>query len=192
MRALDRILQRMRIDQVAAYIQPNARVLDIGCADGALYDRVGDVAEYVGIDPEAPTERTTENARFIRTPFPSSVLQPSQHFDVVTALAILEHVPRDTQGEFAAACAAHLRPGGVVAITVPSPAVDWILAVLKRLKLVDGMHEEQHYGYRPAQASVLFSSHGLALERHRTFELGLNHLFVFRKPEDGPELADRK
>ena len=182
MTALDRLIQRVRINQVLPYVGRNSRVLDIGCADGALYERAGHIGEYVGIDPDAPAGRTTSNAEFIRSSFPTTALRPDRLFDVITALAILEHVPRDAQSGFAAACAAHLRPGGVLAITVPSPMVDSILGVLKRLRLVDGMHEEQHYGYVPAGTPSLFAASGLALVRHTTFEFGLNHLFVFQKP----------
>ena len=182
MRSLDRLIQRLRINQVLPYVGRNSRVLDIGCADGALYDRASQLVEYVGIDPEAPTGRTTLGAEFIRSSFPTTALQSGRLFDVIAALAILEHVPVEGQPEFAAACAAHLRPGGILAITVPSPAVDAILAILKRVKLVDGMHEEQHYGYRPATTPGLFAAHGFDLVRHKRFELGLNHLFVFRKP----------
>ena len=181
MKGLDRFLQKLRIDQVLPYVGRDARVLDVGCADGALYDRANHIAEYVGIDPEAPTGRTTQGATFIRSSFPSPALGPDGRFDLLTALAILEHVPRGMQSEFAAACAAYLRPDGVLAITVPSPAVDAILAILKRMKLVDGMHEEQHYGYRPEDTPGLFSAHGFVLVRHKRFEFGLNHLFVFRK-----------
>jgi 2-polyprenyl-3-methyl-5-hydroxy-6-metoxy-1,4-benzoquinol methylase len=182
MRKLDRYLQQMRIRQVLPFLSRDARVLDIGCADGSLQRFMPPEGQYVGIDPDAPLELNRPGVRFIRDIFPSSVLTPAADFDLVTALAILEHIPRERQAQFAAACAGHLRPGGTLGITVPSPAVDRILALLKAVRLVDGMHEEQHSGYSPDQTTPLFVASGLQLGAHTTFELGLNHLFIFRKP----------
>ena len=62
-------------------------------------------------------------------------------------LAVLEHVQPAEQPVFAAACAKHLRPGGLLVVTTPAPAVDLILDVLTFLRLIDGMSLEQHYGF---------------------------------------------
>ena len=35
----------------------------------------------------------------------------------------------------------------------------------------------------------MFGRHGFVLERHRRFQLGLNHLFVLRKPARSPAAA---
>jgi len=69
----------------------------------------------------------------------------------------------------------------VVILTVPSPLVDHILALLRFLGLIDAMTLEQHYGFDPRQTVPLFNSSGFRLIRHRKFELGLNNLFVFEK-----------
>ena len=44
------------------------------------------------------------------------------------------------------------------------------------------MEADQHHGFQIAEVEPLFAAAGLDLERHETFQLGLNHLFVFRKP----------
>ena len=104
-------------------------------------------------------------------------------FDAITMLAVLEHVPTDAQAGLAQACAIHLRPGGQLIITVPSPAVDRILEVLMALRLVHGMSVEQHYGFDTESVPAIFSGHGLGLTVHRRFQCGLNNLFVFRRPK---------
>lgn len=181
MKPLDRALQRVRVRMVRPFIGPGARVLDVGCADGALYRAVGPLDRYVGVDPDAPSTAPSPNARFIRDVFPTSQLDPAELFDVITATAVLEHIPTGAQAEFARACARHIVPGGHLAITVPAPVVDSILDALKRVSLLDGMKDNEHYGFDPSATPSIFEPHGFRLARRRRFELGLNHLFVFRR-----------
>jgi len=181
MKWLDRLLQQLRVRQAGVYIKHGARVLDIGSADGTLYRALRGLDSYIGIDPDAPTSSTWPNARFIRGTFPTPALDVEKPFDVIAALAVLEHIPRSEQEGFARACAQYLVPEGYIVITVPAPLVDRMINALKRARLLDGMHENEHYGYDPRDTTSLFESQGLTLFRHRRFELGLNHLFVFQR-----------
>jgi hypothetical protein len=73
-----------------------------------------------------------------------------------------------------------LVPGGVVIVTVPSPAVDGILHLLQRGRLVAGIATHQHHGADPASIADALGAEALTLVARRTFQLGLNNLFVFR------------
>jgi len=64
---------------------------------------------------------------------------------------------------------------------VPSPIVDRILAILKGLRLIDGMSLEQHYGFEPKSVPSLFATAQLELAKAERFQWGCNNLFVFRK-----------
>jgi len=177
---LDRALQRMRIRRAAPFIGREDAVLDIGCADGSLFTRLPWIREGVGIDPD-PGVSARVGITLRRGQFPDA-LAPDERFDVLTALAVLEHVPAEGQRAFAKGCRQALRPGGRLVLTVPAPLVDRLLDVLIALRVLRGMEAEEHWGFSPATTVALFSREGFRLETHRRFELGLNHLFVFRAP----------
>jgi SAM-dependent methyltransferase len=180
MTPLDRILQRWRIRRAIVHLPRRSRVLDIGADDGILL-RETCAVDSVGIDPNVPHDSTHEFGRMIRGSFPDD-LPNHKPFDAIALLAVLEHIPRESQDSFAGACARHLAPGGRLVLTVPSPHVDRILSLLMALRLVDGMSVDQHFGYDVRETRGLFERAGLRLIRHERFQLGLNNLFVFERP----------
>jgi SAM-dependent methyltransferase len=181
MKAVDRWLQQWRIAKIKPYLAPGARVLDIGCADGALARLVPGL-DYLGIDPGLDASRSTPSGRLIKGCFPADLPPDATEFDSITMLAVLEHIPLEAQAALAADCFRFLRPGGLALITVPAPAVDCLLAVLKGLRVIDGMSLEEHYGFDVRRVPECFARALLEPFVHRRFQLGLNHLFVFRKP----------
>lgn len=180
MTALDRILQRWRAGKAVAFIERGARVLDIGCADGTLFRSLRDFGESVGIDPDPVSAPAIPRVDFYKGFFPSA-LPRRMMFDVITMLAVLEHVPAESLNQLAADCASHLKPRGRLIITVPSAAVDYLLAVLKLLQLIDGMSLEQHHGFHARSTPQIFQRQGFDLVAHKRFQLGMNNLFVFQR-----------
>lgn len=180
MTPLDRLIQWLRIRKALPHIPRGARLLDVGCADGALIRAAaGQIRDAVGIDPDAP-----EGTGLVRGRFPSD-LRDRGPYDAIALLAVFEHVPDAERPAFVAACRALLRPGGRVIVTVPAPVVDRIVDTLRRLRLASGMDIEAHHGYQPEETPAFFEAAGMRLVRHEPFELGLNHLFVFELPAAG-------
>jgi SAM-dependent methyltransferase len=176
----DVLLQRWRISMAARHIRPGARVLDIGSSDGLLFSVLKDkIGSGVGVDTDS-LPQDYGNFRFIRGRAPED-LPSGETFDAITMLAVLEHIPADAQRELAAGCWALLRDNGRVICTVPSPKVDSLIHLGKRLHILDGMQEHEHYGFEPSQTVQLFVDRGFTLHRVRHFQLGLNNLFVFAK-----------
>jgi cyclopropane fatty-acyl-phospholipid synthase-like methyltransferase len=181
MKATDRLLQRWRIAKARRYLRPGMRVLDIGCADGAMFRLVPGLEGGVGVDPDAVPDRIGSN-QLVPGLFPEALPEGRRRFDAITLLAVLEHVPAEAQARLADDCFEALVPGGHLLITVPSPAVDHVLAVLRALRLIHGMSLEQHYGYDVRQTPAIFGRAGLELVKAQKFQLGLNNFFAFRRP----------
>lgn len=185
MKTIDYALQCWRIAKVRQFISPGAKILDIGSADGALFQqlatRIG--AGSLGVDPTLKEKVTVSGCDLLPGFFPEAVPVSSGPFDVATMLAVLEHFPAGAYKALGEGCARFLRPGGKLLITVPSPQVDRILAVLKFLRLVDGMSLEEHHGYEVEKTVKIFPAPQFRLLRRNTFQLGLNNLFVFERTD---------
>jgi len=177
---LDRVLQRWRIAKAGRYIGRDDRVLDVGCADGALFVQLEWIAQGLGIDPDT-LDTQVRNIPIRRGDFPRDV-PAGEEFDVIAALAVFEHIPPGDQDAFVEACRTLVKSKGRVVLSIPAPVVDHIIAALQLARVLRGMEAEQHWGFDPKATIPLFVSHGFAPQVHRRFQMGLNHLFVFTAP----------
>ncbi|TYA58914.1 class I SAM-dependent methyltransferase [Formosa maritima] len=180
MKALDRYLQNVRIKKAKKFIRNNDAILDIGSVDGVMFEKwKGDINYSYGIDPVLKKEIITDRYALIPGKFPDD-LPDNISFDVITMLAVLEHIPTEVQENMSRDFYKILNSRGRVIITVPSPQVDYILKVLLKLKLIDGMSLDEHYGFKPCDTERIFSR-GFKLIKKKKFQFGLNNLYVFEK-----------
>lgn len=181
MTAVDRILQSWRIAKARPYLNPGARVLDIGSADGELFQRLTFISrDSLGIDPTLKADATVAGVRLIAGYFPND-MPDARPFDAITMLAVLEHFPAAAYPDLTRGCARFLKPGGHLIITVPSAVVDHVLAVLKFLRLIHGMSLEEHHGFEVGQTPGIFPEPEFQIFVRKRFQLGMNNLFVFRR-----------
>jgi ubiquinone/menaquinone biosynthesis C-methylase UbiE len=103
------------VDELAERLPAGARVLDLGCGNGAKISRLADRFELVGVDI---SERQLELARaavpeaaLIQADF-ATLEFPDGIFDAVTALYSLVHVPREEQPGLLDRIRRWLKPGG--------------------------------------------------------------------------------
>src|SRR5207253_9464130 len=101
MKWLDYRLQWERTRRVVPYVVKGARVLDIACADGALFRVLDDrLSGGVGIDMD-PVPTSTAKYRYIHGSFPSATPR-GEPFDVGSALAGVDRCPDQARASFVA------------------------------------------------------------------------------------------
>jgi 2-polyprenyl-3-methyl-5-hydroxy-6-metoxy-1,4-benzoquinol methylase len=184
MTLLDKMLQQWRIRKAAPFIQTGSRLLDIGCHKGELLWKFRDrLASGTGIDPLCENRELSPGISLRQGSFPGALSAADQQpFDMITALAVIEHIPEEELPHFFSSCFRMLRPGGLLVATVPHRHVDAMLSILKTLRWARGMSAEEHHGYEAEHTIPLAQAAGLQLMQHRRFQLGLNNLFVFCRP----------
>ena len=104
------------VDELADGLPAGARVLDLGCGNGAKISRLADRFDVTGVDISerqlqlaraAVPEATFQEADFTELAFPAGT------FDAVTALYSIVHVPREEQRALFARILHWLKPGGL-------------------------------------------------------------------------------
>jgi ubiquinone/menaquinone biosynthesis C-methylase UbiE len=178
----DRFVAWCRFRAAAPHIRVGSSVCDLGCGAGApfleyvqsrLVSGVG-LDEHVGISPRKNISVMSANI-CARLPLESA------QFDHVTMLAVLEHLVQPVPVLIEAYRI--LRPQGTLVMTWPSAAVDPILEVLTRIKVVN--HElgfEQHQLRIPKkELKEMLKEIGFARFEDGRFEMGLNNWLVAHK-----------
>lgn len=99
----------------------SGRVLDVGCANGFLLNELGNGYEIYGIEANAKAAKVAESvgARIIGNDIlgPELLLNYSGYFDVITAIAVFEHI-KDFKGSIEASLQM-LKPNGILIFEVP-------------------------------------------------------------------------
>jgi 2-polyprenyl-3-methyl-5-hydroxy-6-metoxy-1,4-benzoquinol methylase len=182
---LEPLLRRARVAQALPVIRkyPECQLLDVGCGWEARL--LKDVEPYislgVGVDRQAPAVQS-DKLTTLRTDLEATFPFVSHTFDVVTMLAVLEHLsdPLRVLVEIRRV----LRSHGTLILTVPSHAAKPVLEFLAyKLKLVNPAEIADHkryYGKRDLRE--LSEKAGFQMRTHRYFQLGFNN-FATLEPE---------
>jgi SAM-dependent methyltransferase len=121
-----RARERVILDRVARLHPPGGfgPILDVGCGDGLLLDKLAAFGEPEGIEADASlvTEEGRRRGCVHVTPF-DETFRPGRRYGLVLMLDVIEHF-RDDRA--CLRCALELLgPGGVVVITVPAFPTLW-------------------------------------------------------------------
>lgn len=181
MKKLDYFIQKQRILQAEKFISGSS-ILDIGCHHGELFNHILKTKTITGdgIDGVLNTKIETTNYTLFPGYFPND-FPIKKKYNNITLLAVLEHIPIEQIEQYPQLLSNYLEDKGRVIITIPSKKVDYILAVLLFFKLIKGMDLEHHQDFERSIIKTIFTKNGFKLLKEKTFELGLNTLYVFEK-----------
>ncbi len=166
-------------------------IVDIGCGTLPLFLASSDFAQKIGLDKSFNSN--------IAQSFDSSGIELIEHdiekvgelplkdncCDVVTMLAVVEHIERQQLERLLVQVYRILKPGGIYIVTTPAPWTDALLRIMARLNLVSAAEIHEHkalYGRTSLLAMLVragFRERGM---RGGYFELGLNVWAVASRP----------
>ena len=167
----------LRLDWIDARARLAGKtVLDVGCGGGILAEAMARRgADVLGIDLSIKPLRVAQlhamesgidDLHYREVAIETLAAELPGHFDVVTCMEMLEHVPDPTS--VVRACAALVKPGGWVFFsTLNRNAKSWLMAVVGAeyvLKLLPrGTHEYQRF-IRPSELDRWCREAGLAAQ----------------------------
>jgi ubiquinone/menaquinone biosynthesis C-methylase UbiE len=174
----------MRIRRVIPIVRqyPGCALLDVGCGWEAklLRSLEHEIGSGTGIDRVAP-EIAIPKLKTFQVDLDRAFPFPDNTFDVVTMLAVLEHLnqPIPTLREIRRV----LKPAGELVITVPSHAAKPVLEFLAyRLKIVSAEQISDHKRYwNRADLDGAAKEAEMKMKVHRYFQFGFNNFAVFAK-----------
>ncbi len=161
----------------------NGCIVDIGCGTSPLFLASSDFAEKIGLDKSFNSGIVESfagpNFRLIEHDIEQVGELPldSNSSDVVTMLAVIEHVEPHRLKFLLAEIYRILKPGGVYILTTPAPWTDGLLRIMARMKLVSSVEIDEHKdAYDRASIFAMLVVAGFREENLRGgyFELGLN------------------
>ena len=162
------VTRHLRVKNVMRYAIAGRDHLDIGCGDGYFLRR-SPCATATGLDMRIGDAPVAPGSPL---PFADS------SFDLVTLLAVIEHVtdPRFVVAEIARV----LRPNGRLVLTTPKQAAERLI----RLYVKDIADEHESYFTRERLETLVRPE--LAPLGYHTFLFGLNQAFAAVKPGVNP------
>ncbi len=181
---LEPLLARLRMQRANGLI-PGAlrsgRILDIGCGSFPYFLSHTAFKEKFAVDQlQMPPETAAQNQiEFFtlnlndvpRLPFEGG------YFDVVTLLAVVEHLDPDSMAILFQESCRVLRPGGMVILTTPAAWSDGLLKLMARMSLVSAEEIHEHaFAYTLPLLGWHFGQAGFKMSKVKFgyFELGLN------------------
>ena len=162
-------LRARKANQLISGELRNGKVLDIGCGTSPYFLANTSFQERFGIDRVGET-RTCGEVRlrhldlnnFDTLPF------PDESFNVVTMLAVVEHLDPGRVAQLFRESGRLLIPGGMVIVTTPASWTDGLLHFLGRCQLVSQEEVAEHqYAYSLPVLGWYFGQAGFEMNKIR-------------------------
>lgn len=173
-------LRKQRFLAAAPYLR--GRVLDFGCGSGGLAALI-DHDRYLGVEIDSLSLELAQR-RFAAHRFMSGLPDPSEKFDTVVLLAVIEHV--DEPAALLGQLAGYLTDAGSgrIVVTTPHPSVEWVHEYGAAMGLFSKHAGEEHKDLLDrAKLEQAGRQAGLALMSYSRFLLGANQIAIYAKRE---------
>lgn len=179
---LEMVIRKLRENRIRKLIPKNSALCDLGCGFHGkfLISMTEDLIYGLGVDWRVKSNKY-KNITFIKSNLEQKLKAKANTFDVVTCLAVLEHLnkPENLIKE----AYRILKKDGLLIITTPSKLSKPILEFLSfKLGLIGYEHikEHKHYFDR-AELRTLLKNIGFKDIQTSSFEFGMNNLAIAKK-----------
>lgn len=182
---IEPFLRRMRISKVFDEVKsvPNCILLDIGC--GFNYKFLSLIEPYIahgtGIDFKVDSIASGK-VRTIQTTLNETLPFEDNSFDIVTMLAVLEHLEKPK--EIVLEIARVLKKGGKLVLTVPGkrakPVLEYLAFKLGVVSEDEIKDHKKYYDFIEIK-ELVEQVPILEIIEHRQFQLGMNNFCVIVK-----------
>jgi SAM-dependent methyltransferase len=171
-------LRQRQADRLIPAASRSGRILDVGCGTWPAFLARTRFREKHGLDRRSPSAASPPGIEVRQHDVGTDGLPyPDRHFDVVTLLAVVEHLAPEVtlfvlQEVYRVLCDA-----GVAVVTVPSAQGESLLHLLSVLRITSREHHEEHQNaYDPGELRAVLGRAGFpdSLVEVGRFELGLN------------------
>lgn len=181
---LENFLALKRCEQANRLIPDSfrkGRILDIGSGACPIFLLSTDFAEKYSIDKIGQNNITPNNNKIIPVTcdIEKDYILPfdDDYFDVVTMLAVFEHIAPERLGNVLKEIRRVLKKDGMYIMTTPAVWTDSILRVMAKLRLVSPVEIAEHKGsYSHSKISTIFEMAGFSKNKLRLgyFEAFMN------------------
>jgi len=177
-------LRFARFKKVIPHISGN-KLLDIGCDEGYIIPYLPKGVEYLGIERDTnllnKAKRKYPKYNFIQMDVTTDTIKQIEpkSFDTILMIAVIEHMaqPIDILDKLRSI----LNEKGRIIITSPAKKSHNLLVLLSRIGLArNDKHEHESY-IDNAMVTRLFAPGKFKLMLHKTFQFGMNQLWVLEK-----------
>lgn len=181
-------LRTRRANQLIPLELRQGRILDIGCGSYPYFLAHTAFAEKFAVDqlPMARETATRNRIEFFELNLnqgPKLPFEP-EYFEVVSLLAVVEHLDPESMAALFKECHRVLKPGGIVVLSTPAAWSDGLLHLMAHLNLVSAEEIHEHaFAYTLPLIGWHFGQAGFEMRKVKFgyFEFLLNMWATARK-----------
>ena len=174
MQGFEPLFQELRLWKITPHLKSGGVLVDLGCDEEMtlLKRHQSTMKKVIGVDVVVKSQKQG-NFETIHADLTKRLPLKTNSADVVTMLAVLEHLPNPEQ--VVKEAYRILKPGGVFLVTVPSANSRPILELLAKVHIVRQEMVDQHYNYfTHAHLRQITSQAGFKKIAIESWELGCN------------------